>query len=206
MAVRRNLLLSTILLYLLASVYFQNPLVNVKIQRGNKGILEDTTYLFTRNISSTLYQPCRVAVTRCRRLRHSHLGARINRYPNSTSTFQITRLAISGDISPNPGPDKCNFCSRTIARNHRALRCTLCNGSLNIKSGKVKPNEYKSLLQSITWVCQESTNLHQMVGKIAQQYQSYRFGLPMTTVFSPCKLQSNLCLKHLRANLPAITL
>ena len=136
MAERRNLFLSTILLYLLASGY---PLVNVKIQRSSKGILEDTTCLFTRNTSSTLYQPSREAVTRCRRLRHSHLGARINRYPNSTSTFQITRLAISGDISPNPGPDKCNFCSRTIARNHRVLHCTLCNGSLQESVQKTTP-------------------------------------------------------------------
>ena len=30
--------------------------------------------------------------------------SRLSYYPNSTSTFQLTRLQISGDINPNPGP------------------------------------------------------------------------------------------------------
>ncbi|CAB4020838.1 Hypothetical predicted protein, partial [Paramuricea clavata] len=50
-----------------------------------------------------------------------YLAARVKRYPNSTSTFQLTRIAISGDVSPNNGPSvKCKVCLRTIARNHRA--------------------------------------------------------------------------------------
>ena len=30
--------------------------------------------------------------------------SRLSHYPNSTSTFQLTRLQTSGDINPNPGP------------------------------------------------------------------------------------------------------
>lgn len=33
-----------------------------------------------------------------------YLVGRIKRYPDSTSTFQLTRVAISGDVSLNPGP------------------------------------------------------------------------------------------------------
>lgn len=50
-------------------------------------------------------------------------GLRLTRYSNSTSTFQFKRLAESGDINPNPGPEKCASCSRTVAKNHRSLRC-----------------------------------------------------------------------------------
>ena len=32
-------------------------------------------------------------------------SARIKRYPNTTSSFQLMRLMVSGDISPNPGPN-----------------------------------------------------------------------------------------------------
>ena len=46
-----------------------------------------------------------------------YLAARTRRYPNSSSTFQLTRLLVSGDSSPNPGPDKCDVCSRKIASN-----------------------------------------------------------------------------------------
>lgn len=62
---------------------------------------------------------------------------RVSRYPNSDSTFQLIRLAISGDIKLNPGPSTlgsstklkklcCQTCSRTIAHNHRMLTCNLC--------------------------------------------------------------------------------
>ena len=59
-----------------------------------------------------------------------HLRARMSRYPNSASTFQISRLIISGDIAENPGPtlkkQTCPKCSRTIAKNHRSLTCSAC--------------------------------------------------------------------------------
>lgn len=69
---------------------------------------------------------------------------RVSRYPNSDSTFQLIRLAISGDIKLNPGPSTlgsstkklcCQTCSRTIARNHRMLTCNLCGFKYHIKCG-----------------------------------------------------------------------
>ncbi|KAJ7372016.1 hypothetical protein OS493_021444 [Desmophyllum pertusum] len=59
------------------------------------------------------------SVTRGRR----YLNSRTRYYANSDSSFQQTRLFISGDVSLNPGPisntHKCSVCSKTIARNHR---------------------------------------------------------------------------------------
>ena len=87
-----------------------------------------------------------------------YLVGRIKRYPNSTSTFQITRVAISGDVSLNPWPSeksKCSVCSRTLARNHRAVLCDCCKGLSHIKCAKVTPSEYKRIqdLPIKTWVC-----------------------------------------------------
>ncbi|CAH3148786.1 unnamed protein product, partial [Pocillopora meandrina] len=87
-----------------------------------------------------------------------YLVGRIKRYPNSTSTFQITRVAISGDVSLNPGPSeksKCSVCSRTLARNHRAVLCDCCKGLSHVKCAKVTPSEYKRIqdLPIKTWVC-----------------------------------------------------
>ncbi|XP_048578931.1 uncharacterized protein LOC125560702 [Nematostella vectensis] len=85
-----------------------------------------------------------------------YLSGRIKRCPNSTSTFQLTRIAVSGDVSPNPGPsEKCSVCLRTIARNHRAVLCDCCKGQSHIKCVNVKPSEYKRIKQMLndTWIC-----------------------------------------------------
>ena len=88
-----------------------------------------------------------------------YLGSRLCYYANSDSTFQQFRLLTSGDISLNPGPDnnslKCSVCSRTIARNHRALSCDQCDKWCHIKCGNVKPNDFKSLqrLAFFDWTC-----------------------------------------------------
>ena len=85
----------------------------------------------------------------------AYCAARIKRYSNSESTFQLDKLAGSGDISPNPGPDKCSICSRSIAQNHRALCCASCIGEYHIKCGGVKPVEYKRMQRFVNqvWTC-----------------------------------------------------
>ena len=88
-----------------------------------------------------------------------HFNLRVNRYPNSASTFQLTRLITSGDISLNPGPSMvkytCPKCSRTVARHHRALDCSICGLKHHIKYGKVTPREYKATQRRdlMTWSC-----------------------------------------------------
>ena len=47
------------------------------------------------------------------------------------------------------------MCSRTIARNHRALHCNLCGLNYHMKCGQVTAREYKSiqLRDPKTWIC-----------------------------------------------------
>ena len=93
---------------------------------------------------------------------------RISRYPDSYSTFQLIRLAISGDIKLNPGPSTlgsptktlcCQTCSRTIARNHRMLTCNLCGFKYHIKCGNVTPKQYKEIISfdPKSWSCEGCT-------------------------------------------------
>lgn len=77
--------------------------------------------------------------------RGSFFRTRICRYAITDYTFQLGRLIISGDICTNPGHStkpSCEGCSRTIARNHRSLMCTTCDGIYHIKCGDLKPKEF----------------------------------------------------------------
>lgn len=58
-----------------------------------------------------------------------YLSSRLNHHQKTMASFQLTRLALSGDVCPNPGPvtgtrtiakPKCKTCEKTVARNHRA--------------------------------------------------------------------------------------
>lgn len=73
--------------------------------------------------------------------RKGFFASRVKHSSNSTSTFQITRIVLSGDVSMNPGPPKCSACDNTIASNNRAVECNTCHRRLHIKCGKVKPIE-----------------------------------------------------------------
>ena len=90
------------------------------------------------------------------------LSARISFYPNSQSCFNLSRLAVSGDICPNPGPSatvnisaKCAVCKRTVAKTHRAVNCDSCSRWCHIKCGCVSVNEYRRLQMEdeIPWIC-----------------------------------------------------
>ena len=87
-----------------------------------------------------------------------YYGARISRYANSDSTFQLIRVVISGDVSENPGPTvnkpKYQQCFRTIARNHRIIICSSCDSTYHIKCGGVTPKQHKTITTSDqTWNC-----------------------------------------------------
>lgn len=71
--------------------------------------------------------------------------------------FQLSRLAMCGDICPNPGPSvrskstpkpKCNSCGRMIASNHRFMSCQTCELLYHMKCGGLKPREYQQLKTS----------------------------------------------------------
>lgn len=88
-----------------------------------------------------------------------YFKSRVSRYSNSVSTFQITRLLTSGDISENPGPGlgklSCYKCTRTIARNHWSLVCSLCGSAYHIKCGNVTPKDFKIIQRNDpkSWSC-----------------------------------------------------
>ena len=87
------------------------------------------------------------------------LRRRVNHYPNSDSTFQLTRLLISWDVHFNPGPLKnkssCKTFRRTMARNHHSLCCGTCGFQYHMKCGKVTPKQFVEITRdSISpWKC-----------------------------------------------------
>ena len=87
-----------------------------------------------------------------------YLASRLKYYPNSTSSFNLTRLALCGDISPNPGPcvkTKCKTCERTLARNHRTMWCETCNLLYHLKCSGLSIKNYQQiqLNTSSSWIC-----------------------------------------------------
>ena len=58
-----------------------------------------------------------------------YFASRINRYTNSTSSFQLIRLVISRSICPNPGPNKISVSTKPGKRN----RCCQSDPLHNIK-------------------------------------------------------------------------
>ena len=109
-----------------------------------------------------------VSVARGRR----YFGSRTCYYANSDSSFQQSRLLTSGDISLNPGPSsspsKCSVCSKTIARNHRALRCDRCTKWCHIKCGNVKPCDYRNLqrLTTFDWTCPRCLQTTEIIASV----------------------------------------
>ena len=65
---------------------------------------------------------------------------------------------LCGDVDPNPGPTSktpCGQCFRTIAKNHRFVKCAKCDLSFHIKCAEVTPVMYNRLQidQSISFTC-----------------------------------------------------
>ena len=105
----------------------------------------------------------------CCRLRlrgKGYFASRINRYTNSTSSFQLVRLVISGSICPNPGPNKTSVSTKSDKRNRRCQSDPLHNikiAHLNIRSLKnrehyilakeaVRANKLDIFTVSETWL------------------------------------------------------
>lgn len=84
-----------------------------------------------------------------------YFTSRLSHTCNSTSSFQLKRIILSGDVSLNPGPAKCPVCTKALARNHRALKCNLCQQWIHIKCGNVKPSDFKQIQStgSDLWTC-----------------------------------------------------
>jgi hypothetical protein len=91
----------------------------------------------------------------------AYLSTRIQYSSKSIGTFQLQRLALSGDVHINPGPTvkekpKCPTCQRTIAVNHRAATCDSCKKIFHIKCGEITSKQYRVLTSAETivkWTC-----------------------------------------------------
>ena len=167
MAARRNFCNSVYLRYIVATIYVISYLSNVKEYSNDAVIARDTSRYCYGDERRDFIHLNQAFVPRGNTSGHigmfkllstgRYFAAKIRRYPNSSSTFQLARLMMSGDICPNPGPEKCKICSRTVARNHRVVCCDSCKGQAHIKYTNIKPSEYKRILQSpnATWSCEE---------------------------------------------------
>ena len=94
--------------------------------------------------------------------RKAYLASRLSYHPNSTASFNLTRLALFGDINPNPGPQtsvtsksKCKTCERTIARNHRTVRCQECQLPYHLKCSGLNTKNYRQMQSNMgySWIC-----------------------------------------------------
>ena len=80
-----------------------------------------------------------------------YLSTRSSHHPKTVASFQLTRLALSGDVCPNPGPGtsarninklKCNTSKRTVARMHRVVRCQSCQFLYDVKCASLTLKDY----------------------------------------------------------------
>ena len=95
-------------------------------------------------------------------------ATRITRYPNSVATFNQDRLATSGDISLNPGPDQivsdngkkpvwkfpCAVCDKPVRCNQKGILCNGCDSWHHIKCIDMDVETYVALSYSQDqWFC-----------------------------------------------------
>ena len=170
---RANIALSIGLIFLLL---IWNPDNCIRLRGQTDDLRVDNISLVEKKLLNVNWDNTRDYVLAPMPIYRCHLGLvlntrggfhhrRVSRYPNSDSTFQLIRLAISGDIKLNPGPStlgsstkklSCQTRSRTIACNHRMLTCNLCGFKYHIKCGNVIPKQYKEIISSDpkSWNCE----------------------------------------------------
>ena len=161
MAAAKNLaprfILFSALLLQLYSKYDHLSLSN-NIIHGCNGSAEEDGFKSTGFEADFLPEPI---VFKTRRLIEfqRYLGSRISYYPNSCSSFQLTKVLIGGDVSPNPGPEKCSECGKTIAKKHRSLTCDSCRRTFHMKCGNKRVLKDFNILQrsKVIWICTTCT-------------------------------------------------
>ena len=98
----RSMRYEIILVFLLVNLWTLEWQIHICIP-NTPGVSNMFTYGSQRRISTyNSSLPCKVDFIRMKVKKY--FSARISRYPNSTSSFQLSCLTISGDICPNPGP------------------------------------------------------------------------------------------------------
>ena len=117
-------------------------------------VLSDSETKQTRPVCmcSSLPANGRHLVNRCHT---KYTKSRFHYYSNGIASFNFELLRLSGDISPNPGPERCTVCRKVVAKSHRAVSCSSCSQRIHIKCRGISPKEYKRLQASRngSWIC-----------------------------------------------------
>ena len=107
-----------------------------------------TDYLLARDLDINVY------TVMCY---HMNFSRRVKSIPVKFSfNHRLIILLLSGDVALNPGPVKipCGKCKRPVAKNHRALKCYLCNINWHIKCAEIRPSDYNTIRNSNQeWRC-----------------------------------------------------
>ena len=126
------------------------------VSRGNGGYIWEYEGSYTGKIR----------LTRVRHVgsfyRKSFCHLRLQYYCNSTATFQLNKVLVSGDVQLNPGPVKnpCTVCEKAVVKTHRSMTCDGCGFKTLIKWCNVSPVEYVNFqnFNDHTWLysnCEE---------------------------------------------------
>ena len=161
MAVRRESFRSVLFQILLVSFLFKLKIYLTLDDLSMSNYFSTNPAELRKPFQDEIPQICSVTP----RLKGRHLGftcprgrgyfaSRLSHTSKSISNFQLKRLILSGDVCPNPGPAKYPVCIKTVARNHRALNCNLCQQWIHIKCGDVKPKDFKQIQSTRSnWSC-----------------------------------------------------
>ena len=132
----------------------------------------------------------------------------ITRYPNSVATFNQDRLATSGDISLNPGPDRivsdngkkpawkfsCAVCDKPVRRNQKGILCNSCDSWHHIKCIDMDVETYVALSYSQDqWFCK--ANNSNWPFDFSDSF--FEFHIAMTRLYWWLAVKNHLC-KSLR--------
>ena len=112
--------LRLISLVLFSNVHFREMEQDETRKRDSKGI-----FMTISSNDSCWFRSMRVERRRC------FYSMKVSYYPNATAIFQFMMIFKSGNVALKPGPTakalvekkSCLVCSRTLARNHRAVEC-----------------------------------------------------------------------------------
>ena len=80
--------------------------------------------------------------------------SRFHYWSNSTASVNFELLRLSGDISPNPGPESCTVCIKVVAKNHRAVCCNELNEFISraVESHQKSKSDYRLLKPPVGYV------------------------------------------------------
>ena len=136
--------------------------ISKKGREGGQRLLTDVSAILPQN-SWDIYGARSWATPRASSGRSkSYLASRFPYTANDTSTQQLSRIVLGGDIHKNPGPTEkrtskypCKECGKGVRSNQDALLCTECNVWSHAKCINLSKAGFKYYLDypDIEWTC-----------------------------------------------------